>query len=237
MHKLASYLLVAVASIAASAQPAFAQQTLNFSLGYFTVRGEDARVEGDVLNANRSLLAFDVSEFNGATLGGEWLVPLGEYFEGGAGLAFSRRTVPSVYQDFVDDDGSEIDQDLRLRIVPVSFTIRVLPLGQSSGVQPYFGAGLGVFAWRYSESGEFVDFGTTPSTIFRDQFVASGSETGPIALGGIRFAGDTVSGGFEVRYQSADAALGPEFAVIADEPRIDLGGWSYLFTVGWRFGR
>ena len=237
MHKLASYVLVIGASVAASAQPAFAQQTLNFSLGYFTVRGEDARVEGDVLNANRSLLAFDLSEFNGATVGGEWLVPLGEYFEGGAGLAFSRRTVHSVYQDFVDDDGTEIDQDLRLRIVPIAFTIRVLPLGQSTGVQPYFGAGLGVFAWRYSESGEFVDFGTNPSTIFRDQFVASGSETGPIALGGIRFAGNAFSAGFEIRYQSADAELGPEFAVIADEPRIDLGGWSYLFTAGWRFGR
>lgn len=237
MHKLASYLLIIAASVVTSAQPAFAQQTLNFSLGYFTVRGEDARVEGDVLTANRNLLAFDLSEFNGATVGGEWLVPLGQYFEGGAGLSFSRRTVPSVYQDFVDDDGSEIDQDLRLRIVPVSFTIRVLPLGQSSGVQPYFGAGLGVFAWRYSESGEFVDFGTRPSTIFRDQFVASGSETGPVALGGIRFAADTFSAGFEVRYQSADAELGSEFAVISDEPRIDLGGWSYLFNVGWRFGR
>jgi hypothetical protein len=155
----------------------------------------------------------------------------------GASSATSRSTVPSVYQDFVDDDGTEIDQDLRLRIVPISFTIRVLPLGQSSRVQPYFGAGLGVFAWRYSESGEFVDFSTTPPTIFRDQFVASGSETGPMALGGIRFAADSFSAGFEVRYQSADAELGPEFAVIADEPRIDLGGWNYLFTVGWRFGR
>ncbi len=45
------------------------------------------------------------------------------------------------------------------------------------------------------------------------------------------------SAGVEVRYQSADAELGPEFAVIADEPRIDLGGWTYQFTVGWRFGR
>jgi hypothetical protein len=237
MHRLASYLLVIGASVVASAQPAFAQQTLNFSLGYFTVRGEDARVDGDVLTANRSLLAFDLDEFDGATVGGEWLVPLGEYFEAGAGVGFSRSTVHSVYQEFVDDDGSEIDQDLRLRIVPIAFTIRVLPLGQSSAVQPYFGAGLGVFAWRYSESGEFVDFGTRPPTIFRDQFVGSGSETGPIALGGIRFAGGSVSGGFEIRYQSADAELGSEFAVIADEPRIDLGGWSYFFNVGWRFGR
>jgi hypothetical protein len=236
MQRIGSWLLIACAVGVTGAQPAFAQQTLNLSIGYFTVRGEDARVQGDVLTENRNLLVFDVNEFNGATVGGEWLVPLGEYFEGGAGVAFSRRTVPSVYQDFVDNDGTEIDQDLRLRIVPIAFTLRVLPLGQSSRVQPYFGAGLGIFNWRYSESGEFVDFGTTPRTIFRDSFVASGSETGPVALGGIRFAADAVSAGFEVRYQSADAPLGSEFALIADEPRIDLGGWTYQFTLGFRFG-
>jgi hypothetical protein len=236
MQRIGSWLLIACAIGALDAQPAFAQQTVNFSLGYFTVRGEDARVEGDVLTENRSLLVFDVDDFNGATVGGEWLVPLGEYFEGGAGVGFSRHTVSSVYQDFVDNDGTEIDQELRLRIVPIAFTIRVLPLGQSSRVQPYFGAGLAIFNWRYSESGEFVDFGTVPPAIFRDSFVASGSETGPVALGGIRFATRAVSTGFEVRYQSADAPLGSEFAFAADEPRIDLGGWTYQFTLGFRFG-
>ena len=100
--------LLAGAALAMSVQTAAAQQTLNFSLGYFTVRGEDARVEGDVLNENRNFLVFDVGDFNGATVGAEWLIPLGEYFEAGAGLSFSRSTVPSVYADFVDTDGSEI---------------------------------------------------------------------------------------------------------------------------------
>jgi hypothetical protein len=144
--------------------------------------------------------------------------------------------VNSVYEELVDSDGTEIDQELRLRIIPVSFTIRVLPLGQGAGLQPYVGAGLGIFGWRYSESGEFVDFGTRPPTIFRDQFVASGSATGPIALGGLRFATDAITAGFEIRYHSADAALGEEFEGIVADPRIDLGGWTYQFTVGFRFG-
>ena len=228
--------LLAGAALAMSVQTAAAQQTLNFSLGYFTVRGEDARVEGDVLNENRNFLVFDVGDFNGATVGAEWLIPLGEYFEAGAGLSFSRSTVPSVYADFVDTDGSEIEQDLRLRVIPVAFTVRVLPLRQTSPVQPYFGGGLGLFAWRYSESGEFVDF-QRRNAIFRDQFVASGTETGPVVLGGIRFAGDVISGGFEVRYLSADAPLGRPFAIVQTDPRIDLGGWTYAFTLGWRFGR
>jgi hypothetical protein len=228
--------LLAGAALAMSVQTAAAQQTLNFSLGYFTVRGEDARVEGDVLNENRNFLVFDVGDFNGATVGAEWLIPLGEYFEAGAGLSFSRSTVPSVYADFVDTDGSEIEQDLRLRVIPVAFTVRVLPLRQTSPVQPYFGGGLGLFAWRYSESGEFVDF-QRRNAIFRDQFVASGTETGPVVLGGIRSAGDDISGGFEVRYLSADAPLGRPFAIVQTDPRIDLGGWTYAFTLGWRFGR
>jgi hypothetical protein len=219
-----------------SPQPAAAQQTLNVSIGYFTVRGEDARVENDVLNENRNFLSFEIGDFNGPAIGAEWLVPLGGYFEGGAGVGFSRRTVSSVYERFVDEDGSEIEQDLRLRIVPVAFTVRVLPFGQTSPVQPYFGAGLGIFNWRYSESGEFVDF-QRRNAIFREQYVASGSETGPIVLGGLRFAGDTLSGGVEVRYQGADAALGRPFSIVQRDPRIDLGGWTYQFTMGWRFGQ
>jgi hypothetical protein len=226
---------IAAATLAGT-PTALAQQTLNLQLGGFTPRGEDARVEGDILNQELDVLAFEISDFNGPVIGAEWLVPLGHYFEAGAGVGFSRRTVASVYQRFVDVDGSEIEQDLRLRIVPVALTIRALPLGQSSPVQPYFGGGVGILGWRYSESGEFVDFGNQ-NTIFREQYVASGSETGPLALAGLRLAGDTMSAGAEVRYQSAAADLGGIFDSFAREPRIDLGGWSYLFTVGLRFGR
>jgi hypothetical protein len=224
--------LVAGATVLTTAREAQAQQTLNLSLGGFVVRGEDARTEGDVINANRTFLAFDVSDFNSASIGGEWLVPLGEYLEGGAGVSFSRRTVASVYADFIDNDGSEIDQDLRLRLVPIAFTVRVLPLGQRNALQPYFGAGLGVFNWRYSESGEFVDFGRN-FEIIRDSYVAEGNETGPVILGGLRFGGETWSAGGEIRYHSAEADLDERFA----GSKIDLGGWTYNFTVGVRFGR
>ncbi len=225
-------LLLAAAIVPLSSSPAAAQQTLNFALGGFVPRGFDARVEGDTLVENRDFLLFDMEDFAGVTVGAEWLIPVGEYFELGAGLGFYRRTVPSIYEDFVDNDGTEIDQDLRLRIVPLSATIRVLPLGQSNGVQPYFGAGAGVFNWRYSESGEFVDFADNDA-IFRDSFVADGNEPGVVGFGGIRFAADTFSVGGEVRYTAAEADLPSEFVGTA----IDLGGWTYQFTAGIRFGR
>lgn len=223
-------LLLAGGIAALSPATAAAQQTLNFTLGGFVPRGFDARVEGDTLVENRNSLLFDIDDFNGVAVGGEWLLPVGEYFELGAGLGFYRRTVPSIYEDLVDEDGTEIDQDLRLRIVPLTATIRVLPLGQSNGLQPYFGAGVGVFNWRYSESGEFVD---PDGFIFRDSFVGEGNEPGVVGFGGIRFASDAFSVGGEIRYSAAEADLPEEFLGSA----IDLGGWTYQFTAGYRFGR
>jgi len=224
-------IIVIVCSATLFPQAARAQQTVNLTLGYFTVRGQDARIAGDVLNANRNFLTFDVNDFNGASIGGEWLLPVGRFIEAGAGLSFTRRTVPSFYTRVANADGSDITQDLRLRTLPAAFTFRVLPLGQDHGFQPYIGGGLNVIAWRYSESGQFVD--RRDRTIFNNSYVASGTQTGPVAMGGIRFAGDTAAAGMEFRYQGAKADLPLPFA----GGRIDLGGWSYLFTAGLRFGR
>jgi opacity protein-like surface antigen len=235
MSTKAGVLTAAIAAIVLSAaQPAAAQQTLNFTLGYFAVRGEDARVDHDVLVDNRNVRDFEISDFNAGSIGVEWLVPLGDYFEAGAGASFSRRTVPSVYTEFIDEDGTEIDQESRMRLMPVAVTVRVLPLGQTSPVQPYLGGGLAIVAWRYSEFGEFIDFQRN-NAIFREQYVASGNATGPVILGGLRFAGDAMSGGFEVRYHSADAPLGDRFATLDPDLRIDVGGWTYQATVGVRF--
>jgi Outer membrane protein beta-barrel domain len=185
---------------------------------------------GDVLFENRDILAFDIKDFNTGSVGLDWLLPVGEFFEVGAGVGFTSRTVPSVYADFVNRDGSEIAQDLKLRIVPMSVTARVLPFGRSRAVQPYLGGGLGIFAYRYSEVGDFVDF--TDRSVFSDRFVAKGTELGPVALVGIRFPlGDTWSLGGEVRYQKAEADLSDDFL----GPKLDLGGFHYLMTVHVKF--
>lgn len=252
MHKrLIPVLLLACTVAFLVPATASAQQIVNFSLGAFIPRGEDARVDGDVITANRDYLFYDIKDFHTASIGGEWLVAFGEFFEGGAGIGFSRRTVPSVYTDFVDADGSEIEQSLRLRMVPISFTVRALPLGQSNPFQPYVGIGLNVVKWRYAEFGDFIDFNNNRKVDFAS-YVASGTATGPVVIGGIRFGGQTLTAGGEIRYQKADACLTkapecrdvngdfyvtPERALQGLGPRIDLGGWSYNFTMGVRFGR
>ncbi|MGD9903691.1 MAG: outer membrane beta-barrel protein [Vicinamibacterales bacterium] len=222
--------LLMAAAIALPARPAQAQQALNFSLGYFAVNGEDARADGDVLVANREILAFDIRDFDSGSIGLEWLLPVGEFLEFGAGAGFTSRSVPSVYDALVNRDGGEIEQDLKLRVAPFSATVRLLPFGRSRAVQPYVGGGIGLFAYRYSEVGDFVDF--TDRSIFRDQFVATGTETGGIALAGIRVPlGDTWSLGGEVRWQKATADLSDEFLGTT----LDLGGFHYLATIHVKF--
>lgn len=225
----------------AQKQPGFAlsdgaAQTLNFTFGGFVPPGEDGRVDGDVLVFNRTFLAFDIGEFKAFTVGGEYLLPIGKYIEMGAGISYNQGSTHSVYTDWLASDGSEIQQELKLRRVPMEFTARVLPFGHSNAVQPYVGGGIAVISWRYEEEGEFIDFddllpGADPP-IFRDTFSDSGTSVGPVILGGVRYAAGGFALGGEVRWTKAEGDLDPDqfFA-----PKIDLGGWTYQFTIGLRF--
>jgi hypothetical protein len=208
-------------------------QQLSLGIGYLSVRGEDARVENDVLVTNLTSLFFEVGDFSGATVNGEWLVGLTDNLEAGVGVGFYRRTVPSVYRNFVNEDGSEIAQDLRLRIVPVTATVRFLPLGRgNTAVEPYVGAGIGIFNWRYSETGEFVDF--FDDTVFRASYVGDGTSIGPVIVAGLRVpVGEAFSVGGEVRYHRAEGDLPQDQDFLSH--KIDLGGITSQFTVNIRF--
>jgi opacity protein-like surface antigen len=221
---------IAFAVIAASAVPAAAQQSITFQLGGFLPRGEDGRPAGDVLVVNRQYLVFDVSDFNGFTFGGEWAIGLGEYFEAGVGLGYYQDTVTTIYDAWVNADGSEIMQDLKLRIVPITAVARILPLGNKRAFQPYVGGGLGIYSWKYSETGEFVDF--ADNSIYRDSYVASGTSVGPVAVFGARGRlSRSFTLGMEVRLQWGEANLSQDF--LGD--KLDLSGTSILSTFTYRF--
>lgn len=208
------------------------KQAIGINLGYFMLRGEDSRVNGDVLFTDLESLAFDIKDFNGASIGAEWLVGLGDYIEAGIGANYYQRTVSSVYRGLVNTNGTEIEQDLKLRVIPLSATVRFLPIGRN-GIAPYVGAGIGVFNWRYSETGEFVDL--FDDSIFRSRYTADGNAVGPIILAGLRApVGDSLTVGGEVRYQKAEGdTKSAETGLLGD--KIDLGGWTTSLTMHFRF--
>jgi outer membrane protein W len=225
-----------------AATPVSAQQSFNVYIGGFIPHGAgcansrcriDARTANDVLvnDLVRIPLVFEIGDFKSVILSADYLVGFGNNFDAGLGVGFQRRSVPSVYEDVINSDGSEIEQTLKLRVIPFNATIRFLPLGRHNAVEPYIGAGVGVFRWHYSESGQWVD--RRDNSIFSDESVGSGSATGPVILGGIRVpVGDWGVGG-ELRYQAAEGDLpGDQFFA---GTKINLGGFTYLFSVNFRF--
>ena len=224
-------LLVTAAALAAVLLPqgaAHAQQSLALNIGHFSVRGAGARIADDVLLENLNVFSFELTELNSVTFGGEWLIGLGDHLEAGVGVGYMRGTALSTYTytDFVNDDGTDILQDFHLETVPVTGTLRLFPFGDTA-VRPYIGAGIGVFLWRYSEVGEFIDF--YDYSVFRDRFVAGGADIGAVVLGGVRVPlGSSLAAGVEVQYQRATGRVGVDEGFLAE--RIDLGGLTTRFT-------
>ena len=212
-------------------------QSVSFGAGLFLPRGYDTRVDGDVLVANltqpasqfdpsvTTSLSFDIGSFRSLPLFGEWNVAFGRHIEVTAGLSFSNRKVESVYRDVVNGErgGAEIEQDLRLRMIPFTATVKFLPVGDPTSIQPYVGGGITMINFRYTETGEFVD--PFDGLIFADRFVAKGTAVGPVFFGGVRFpiGGDVYSFTLEGRYQIVNGDTGGSPAGFLGD-KIDLSG-------------
>ena len=230
-------MVVLLAPASASAQIARVSSSdhrnaVGFTLGGFFPRGEDGRVDGDVIVRDLDDLVFEVNDFNGFTFSGEWLFGLGKYLEGGVGAGYYKKGVDSVYRGFVNANGSEIEQDLKFRIAPITATVRFLPVGRGA-IEPYVGVGVGFFNWRWSETGEFVD--SADDSIFRATYKADGWGVGPVIVGGVRAPiADAFDVGGEVQFQKATGDIDrAETGLLGD--KIDLGGGSISFGFLVRF--
>lgn len=207
--------------------------TVNFNIGYLGLKGIDSRVDDDVLvNDLLSLhpLLFEIEDFNGPTFGGEYLFGIGSRFEAGVGVGFAQRTVDSIYRDLTRPGDVEIEQQLKLRQIPVTFTGRYLFLPRGSSVEPYIGGGLVAIRYQYSEVGDFID---DTLTIFPARFVKDGVAVGPTIFGGLRAPVGNWTVGGDIRWQKAVADGLFDEGFLGD--KLDLGTWQVNFTFGFRF--
>ena len=225
-------LIAAMALSSAVSAQAQVTQSVNLGAGWFMVKGTDSRPDGDVLIQDLQSLAFEIKDFNGPLVMGEWLFAFGDRLEFGVGAGFYQRTVPSVYADFIDSDGSEIEQDLKLRIIPITATVKFLPIGRAGDFQPYVGGGVALLNWKYSEVGEFVDF--SDDSIFLDRYVADGTTVAPIVFGGVRVPvqGDVFAFNGELRWQGGKGDTAGT-GLLGDE--IALGGFTFIGSFQIRF--
>jgi hypothetical protein len=238
------------------AVPASAQvvHSVTIGAGIFWPRGFDQRVEGDVLVANLTQPA--IPGFNGETTSlefglpdrdgpsdfraypifGEWNIAFNDRIEVSVGVGYQNKSVDSRYRDLVNTAANDTDilQVLRLRMIPISGTVKFLPFGQAGGFQPYVGAGISAVNFHYTETGDFVD----PSTleIFNDKFTASGFSFGTLIFGGLRIplGGDVYALQVEGRYLFGNGDTGGADAGFLGD-KIDLSGGSLNFGFVIRF--
>src|SRR5215471_5086148 len=128
------------------------KMTVNFTVGYFWLRGVGSRPPEDILvgdlQSSQPLL-FKISDLNSVPVGGEFLYGLTPHIEAGVGLTYGSRTAHSVYANLTHPDNTEIMQDLKLKQVTESFTGRYLFLPRGSSIEPYVGAGVMASRYRY----------------------------------------------------------------------------------------
>lgn len=218
-----------------------ARNTINFNLGYFTLPGAEDRVDDDAIVPNLVDLArrddlenLEIGDFNNVTFGGEWLYGITDYLEVGASVGYYRKTVETVFARETHEDGSDIPQDLKFKVIPITATVRFLPLRRGAAIEPYVGVGVGIFNWRYTEIGEFIDEDGFIFSNVDDPFDKDGTSVGPVILGGVRApVGDVWSIGGEIRWQKAEGDGLFDEGFLGD--KIDLGGFSYSVTFGFRF--
>jgi hypothetical protein len=151
----------------------------------FTIRIGHLAPRGDSRLWSENVATFDyaVSDFNWIFGGAEFDFELNEYFDIALGVDGYSRTVSSHYRDFVRDDGTEVLHDANLRVVPVTFGGRFLPVGKFHVVRPYVAGGFGLYPFEYRERGDFIDFAT--GDIFGTTYFDRGVGVGVYAAAGV----------------------------------------------------
>ena len=229
--KALSSLLFVVVWLSAPGAALSADGALVFKLGSFFPGGAS-----ELWAVNAETFDFDVGDFNYLMGGVELDLELTNYLDIAVGLDGYSRRVDSKYRDFVRDDGTEIPQRFKLKVLPITGGLRFLPLRKFRKLVPHIGAGAGLYYFDYEEQGEFINFtsfeiltGTSGDTGLVPGFhLAAGAEY--MFSEGI----DPGEGWFvfgQFRRHWASTQLAGDF----NREKLDLGGNELAFGVSLRF--
>jgi hypothetical protein len=121
-------------------------------------------------------LAFNKTDMRNAYYGAEYEVFLSRYTSFSLEVGSYSKDVYTQYRDYTYEDDSPIFQNISLRITPIEANMKFYPLGRRSMFFPYFGVGVGLYAWTYQQYGDFV--------IFPDAYIQEGfAETKTVSFG------------------------------------------------------
>ena len=181
---------------ASSGSRASAQQQVNVFVGGFRPLGADApRPLGRRAVRTISISCRSTSAISAASRSAPSSSPVSATTSTPASASATTSEPCTVYTDFVNANGTEIEQDLRLRIVPFTATVRFLPLGHTRrrAVRRRRRRHLQLALQRERAIPRHrrLDLPRTPST--------AAAPRGPVVLGGVRVPIGSWGVGGEVR--------------------------------------
>lgn len=201
----------------------------------FRVQIGEFEPDGDSSYWDESDFDFDreARDFEDTSLGLSYIRPLGDRLGLQVSGFFFDSSLDLAYLRFEDQSGADILHTTDLEITALSVGLIYNFAGPGAAVVPYVGAGGGVYGWRLTEFGDFIDFSDPDLEIFEDFFEEEGEELGLYFTAGLEVPlGETVSIFAEARWDSAEADLAGDFR---DLGILDLSGKSYSAGLSWSF--
>lgn len=168
----------------------------------------------------------------GFTGGAEYSLKVVDNLELGFHIDGYGKNVDTAYRGFEHEEGGDIRQTLELDIVPMGFTLRLIPTSRRAKVAPFVGVGADLVLYEYKEYGDFIDFFDPDLPVLFDSFVSDGVTVGFHATAGVRvFVSDDFAVVGEARYLWAEDDMDDDFR----GNRIDLSGIAATLGVHIRF--
>ena len=193
-------------------------QVFRFDIGSFTPDA-DSRYWND---KERDFTG-DANDFEDSTLGVEWVKFLGDRLGLAIGATVWEGGADQAYLDYVDNRGFDIFHRTDLEVSSLTMGLLYHLTQRDRAVVPYVGFGGGVWGWRLTESGEFIDF-TRDFEIFDDFFEDEGTALGYYWRIGLEVPiADNWAVHAEARWHELDDDLGRDFEGLG---ALDLSGKS-----------
>jgi len=224
---LAVILIAGFAAGPASAQYYGREHTLRFRVGLFQPDGESQYWDDAA-----GIFSGDASDFEDTLAGFDYRMGLGEHLALLISASDYSGEDHRTYLDYVDGTGAEIRHTASLDITSLTAGL-VLRFAPNAAVQPYIGAGGGLYSWTLEERGRFIDFGSQNLDLFRADFQDEGDTFGYYLQAGLDVplgAGWALFG--EGRWHQADDELSGDFEGFGT---LDLSGRELAAGVSWTF--
>ena len=172
-------------------------------------------------------------DFEDTFFGVSYMKPLGPRLGLKISGFFFETAEDQAYLDFEDDRGRDIVHTTELETAAITAGIMFRLAPPEAAVQPYVGVGGGLYSYRLTEFGDFIDFSGESLEIFDDFFEFEDEELGWYFEAGLEVPlAETWSIFAEARWDQAEADLSGDFRGLGD---LDLSGQSYSAGIAFRF--